>query len=145
MIKHTPLLFALNAKAAEFCTANSIDAVFAGRTADNVIYDPQATGSYIRFDLIGNDIQRLSVRGNESDFMRNGIYQAMIMIGKSSGKNPIIEPSKLADLLQESFTQELKLINSNQSLMISHCNVDIKTSNETHEGLIVSIYFDCVS
>lgn len=144
MIKRAAIMFALNNKANEYCTANSLDAVFSGKDTSGKTYDPKATQSYVRFDLLGNDTQRLSVKGNETDFLQNGIYQAMIMVGKSSGKNTTIRSAQLADLLQQSFTQNLVLTNDNQDVMIVRCSVDIETNDETHEGLIVSIYFNCL-
>ena len=144
MIKRTNLLLALNIKANDFCSANSVDAVFAGKSSDGSIYSPDPSTSYIRFDLIGNDIQRMSVKGNETDAMLNGIYQAKVMIGKSSGKNPTIRSAQLSDLLQDTFTQELMLVNGGQKVRIARCNVDIEVSDKTHEGLVVSIYFDCL-
>ncbi len=144
MIQRTSLMFALNAKANDFCTANGVDPVFGGKDASGKPYDPKAVHSYIRFDLLGNDTQRNSVKGNETDYMQNGIYQAMIMVGKSSGKNAAVRSAQLADLLQDSFTQNLVLTSDGQDLIIVRSNVDIESSDEMHEGLIVSIYFDCI-
>ena len=144
MINSKPMLIALNIKADEVSTSLGIDACYMGRDSTGKTYEPSPDTDYIRWDLIPNDIQRRSVKGNETDFMQNGIYQCTVFIGKSSGSNPIIKAPEITDAVQAAFTQNLKLEYDNQTCRITRCSPDVALANETHEYKVLSIYFDCL-
>lgn len=144
MINKKPMLIALNKKANEVSTALVIDACYAGRDLSGKTYEPSPDTDFIRWDLIPNDIQRRSVKGNETDFMQNGIYQCSVFVGKSSGSNPILKAPEVMDAVQLSFAQNLELEHGGQTCRITRCSYDVSLSNETHEYEVLSIYFDCL-
>lgn len=144
MINKKPMLIALNIKANEVSTSLGIDACYMGRDSTGKTYEPSPNTDYIRWDLIPNDIQRRSVKGNETDFMQNGIYQCTVFIGKSSGSNPVIKAPEIMDAVQLAFSQNLALEYDNQTCRINRCSYDVSLSNETHDYEVLSIYFDCL-
>ena len=144
MINLNNMTIALNRKGSEVATGLSVDVCFGGFDLSGNPYKPSPDKDYIRFDLIPNDIERRGLANGESEVMLNGIYQATINIARATSKNPLMQLSKVIDLVRTEFNQGLNLSHNAQSCTIYRSDVEVDLSNETHLAKPVSVYFNCI-
>lgn len=145
MINSKNMLKALNKKGNEVATALSIDVCFAGRTLTGDIYNPEPDVNYLKFDLIPNEIERRTLTNGEDEVMRNGIYQAMVFVGKTGKANPEMESAGIVDDIRQRFNQGLELSEGGQSCEVVRSEPSPPLPNDTHHTVAVSVYFNVIA
>lgn len=145
MINYKNMLIALNKKGADIGASIGIDVCFAGRTADGEIYEPNPDVSYIKFNLIPNDVERRNLADGEAEVMLSGIYQASVFVGKTGKSNPDIESAGVIDQIKPLLPQGTKLEQGGQSCTITNSFPSPPLPDATHHLVALSVYFNCIA
>jgi hypothetical protein len=143
MINMKNVLTALRIKGRDAALSMGLQACYGGRDANGDIFDDTVNESYIRFDLMTNEIDRRGIADNESEVMLNSIYQVKVCASKSL-KYPDIELLGMIDLARAEFMQGEIIAHNGTSLEMIRSDPSPIMSNDTHFYVAISVYFNTI-